>query len=253
MIYDARDCARLRLGVLLTSAVAWAAMVAVPGVSCHCRTYASGAALGQLLASQSSGSLAYGWLVMLVAMMGPMTLPALYRIRIGSFVSRRWRSSALFLASYVLVWMVAGSVLTVAELVAKWRAPGSYGPAVVVGLVGLVWQMSPFKQRCLNRCHAHPSLAAFGLAADRDAFKMGLGHGRWCVGSCWAIMLFPMLLPEWHLTAMAAATLVMLCERLEPPMTPTWRLRGFQTAMRWSRMQVFGPRTSPPPYAAAPR
>jgi predicted metal-binding membrane protein len=234
MTYDARDYARSRIGVFLASAAAWVAMVATPKVSCH--------------GYESLASAVSGWMVMLVAMMAPMTLRALDHIRVSSFVDRRWRSSALFLMGYVLVWMAAGGVLKVIELAAGQFAPRSYGPAVAAGLIACIWQASPLKQRCLNRCHSHRSLSAFGGAADWDALHMGLGHGFWCASSCWALMLFPMLLPQGHLVAMAAVTLLMFCERLDPPSTPAWRLRGFSTALRWLHRRLFGSRGAPPRY-----
>jgi predicted metal-binding membrane protein len=241
MTYDAQDHARLRIGVLLASAAAWAAMVATPDMSCH--------------GSESLASAASGWMVMMVAMMAPMTLRALYHIRISSFADRRWRSSALFLTGYGLVWMVAGGVLKAVESAARQLAPHAYGPAVAVGLIACIWQASPIKQRCLNRCHSHRSLAAFGGAADWDALLMGLDHGFWCAGSCWALMLFPMLLPQGHLVAMAAVTVLMVCERLDPPSPSAWRLRGFRTAWRWLHLRLFGSRGTPPRYptAAPPR
>ncbi len=248
MIYDPRDCATLRIGVLTTSAAAWALLLATPTNGCHCLTAASGTSLAQLFAAQSVSSASYGWLVMLVAMMAPMTLPALYQIRFSSFANRRWGTSALFLLGYAMVWMAGGVVLIGIEVVAKWRAPGSLGQALVVALLALVWQASPAKQRCLNRCHSHRSLSAFGPAAALDALRMGLGHGVWCVGSCWAIMLLPMLLPDGHLAAMAAVTVVMLCERLDPPASPAWRLRGLHTARHWVRLKLFGSPGRPPPY-----
>lgn len=251
MIYDARDCASLRIGVMATSAAAWVLMLATPEHSCSCLTEASGSSLAQLVAARSLWSAVDGWLVMLVAMMAPMTLPALYQIRRSSFVRRRSSSSALFLLGYCLVWTGAGAVLIGIEVVAKWHEPGSFAPALLVALAALVWQASPAKQRCLNRCHSHRSLSAFGLAAARDALLMGLSHGVWCVGSCWAIMLFPMLLPDGHLSAMAAVTLLMLCERLDPPASPAWRLRGFLAATRWLHLKLFGPQGSSPPYASA--
>ena len=54
-------------------------------------------------------------------------------------------------------------------------------------------EVSPIKQRCLNRCHADPEISAFGVAADIDALRFGTMHGIWCAGSCWALMLCPML------------------------------------------------------------
>jgi predicted metal-binding membrane protein len=249
MIYDAKDTVRLRAGVFVMSALGWAAMVAFPESTCHCATRAAGASLGGTFASEPMGPAALGWFVMLVAMMAPMTLPALYHIRISSFASRRFRSSALFLLGYALVWMAAGAALKAAEITTRWYAAGSFLPAVAVALFALVWQVSPFKQQCLNRCHGHGVMASFGAAADRDALVMGLDHGRWCAGSCWALMLLPMLMPVGHLVTMAAVTVLMFCERLDPPRPPAWRMRGFGTARSWLRMRLFGPRISAPPWA----
>jgi predicted metal-binding membrane protein len=235
MIYDARDCARLRLGVLLSSAVAWVAMVAVPERACHGSS------------SQPVSSRALAWLVMLTAMMAPVTLPALYHIRISTFVHRRSRSSALFLVGYGLVWTAAGGLLLAAEIMANRLMPGSFRPAIAVGLVAFVWQASPFKQRCLNRCRSHRSLAAFGVAADWDALRMGIEHGWWCAGSCWATMLSSMLLPAERVVGMAAVATLMLSERLDPPGPPAWRLRGFRTSWRWLQLRLLGPRGSLPP------
>jgi predicted metal-binding membrane protein len=101
-----------------------------------------------------------------------------------------------------------------------------------VALIALAWQFSPFKQRCLNRCHAHGELSAFGAAADLDALRFGLAHGIWCACSCWALMLFPMLLPRGHLVAMACIAVLIFCERLEQPNPPCWRWRGLGKAKR---------------------
>lgn len=248
MIYDAKDCARLQSGVWLASVAAWAGVLALPEAACHGPAAAFGNSLE--VSIDALGAMAPGWALMLVAMMAPMTLGALYQIRIASFAGRRWRSSALFLAGYAAVWMAIGAGLVAIELTARRLAPGSYLPALLVGGVALVWQASPAKQRCLNRCHAHRALRAFGLAADWDALRMGLAHGVWCVGSCWAAMLFPLLLPEGHRVAMAAVTLLMFCERLDRPQAPSWRWRGFRTAFLLLRMRVAGPRSSPPPYGS---
>ena len=100
------------------------------------------------------------------------------------------------------------------------------------------------KQRCLNRNHNHRELAAFGLAADVDVLRFGLTHGVWCVGSCWALMLFPMLLSEGHLAAMAVVTFLMISERLEQPQQLRWRvsLRGrlMRAVVGQARIRLLG-------------
>jgi len=168
---------------------------------------------------------------MLVAMMSPVLIPPIRHIRLSSFAHLRARSTALFLIGYTTIWMALGGVLLAIELVVRSFARG-YLPAAGVVLIALLWLFSPIKQRFLNRCHAHPELAAFGAAADLDALRFGMTHGTWCAGSCWALMLFPMLLPRGHVVAMAVAGVLIFSERLEQPRMPCWGWRGFGKAIR---------------------
>jgi predicted metal-binding membrane protein len=131
--------------------------------------------------------------------------------------------------------MAAGAVLTA---LAALLAPVSFVPALVAAAIATAWQFSPLKQRALNRCHAHRALAAFGRAADFDALRFGWTHGVWCVCSCWAMMLLPLLMPCGHLAAMAFVSLWMLAERFEGPVAPRWRLRAPVTAARIVIAQV---------------
>lgn len=243
MIYNSEEWARLRNAVLAVSLIAWIAILLEPRVSSCCSANGAGGSWQMLLAANPPGPLAMDWALMLVAMMGPMLVAPLYHIRISSFDRRRLRSMALFVAGYFVVWMAAGVVIIAMELAAISLLPQSYLPAAIVGLVALIWQASPFKQRCLNRCHSHRPLAAFGFAADLDVLRFGLETGLWCTGSCWAAMLFPMLLLNGHFVAMAAVALLMFCERLDPPRTPAWQWRGFGTAGRYLTTRLRGPQS----------
>ena len=128
--------------------------------------------------------------------------------------------------------VAAGGVLLAIELAVKLLAAQSYLPVGGVVLIASVWQVSPIKQRCLNRCHAHTELAAFGAAADLDALRFGLAHGVWCVGSCWALMLLPLVVSGGHIAVMAGVSLWLAAERLERPMPPRWEWRGPNKAAR---------------------
>jgi predicted metal-binding membrane protein len=185
-----------------------------------------------LLAMNSAGSLATGWALMLVAMMSPVLIPPVRYIRLRSFTRRRARSTVLFVAGYAAIWMALGGMLLTIELAVRLLAPQSYLPAAGVVLIALLWQFSPVKQRCLNSCHAHTELAAFGAAADFHALRFGMTHGIWCAGSCWALMLAPLLLPRGHVVAMATVTVLIFSERLEQPNSPCWRWRGLGKATR---------------------
>jgi predicted metal-binding membrane protein len=249
MVYDAREFARLRNCGLSISAIAWIVILVEPNASAICSPPGSSIPWRLLLASTPATSLAKGWALMLIAMMSPILVPPIYHVCLGSFARRRARSIAFFVAGYGAVWMAAGGVLLAVELARKGFAPQSYLPAAVAGLVALVWQTSPFKQTCLNRCHRHRPFAAFGIASDWELLCIGAEHGLWCAGSCSALMLFPMLLPEGHYAAMGAAGALMYCERLDRPKTPSWRWRGFGTAFRYLNLRWRGPGCGPAPSA----
>ena len=229
---------RVNISILLSSAVMWMMLLVNPGsimTLAHCPVTNSGASLvsyHMLLEMNPISSLTRGWALMLVAMMSPTLIAPIHHIRERSFKRRRVRSGALFVIGYAAIWMAAGGVLIAAMLMLNLLAPQSYLPAVVVGIITVVWQCSPIKQRFLNRGHNHSELAAFGFAADLAALRFGITHGVWCVGSCWALMLLPMLLPQGHFAAMAVVTFVMTSERLEQPRPLSWRLRFPSKLMR---------------------
>jgi predicted metal-binding membrane protein len=178
-----------------------------------------------------AGTMAAGWAIMLVAMMLPVLSAPVRHVIQRSLAARRVRAVALFVAGYAALWLAAGVPLVAVSLAAR----SSASPLTAAGLVALgvlVWQASPLKQVCLNRLHGHPALAAFGLAADVDALRFGLWHGFWCVGSCFGVMLLPMLFPSLHLLGMVLASFWMWGEQLERPALPSWRWRVPLKALR---------------------
>jgi len=230
----ARERAQVRTPVLFISAAAWILLVAGPGgtaLSAHCPP-AMAASLKLLLAVNPPAVLAAGWALMLAAMMAPMLIAPVRHVRDSSFARRRARAIMLFVAGYAAVWMAAGAMLMALALAVRLAAPESWLVVALGTVIALVWQFSPFKQRCLNRGHAHFELAAFGVAADIGALRFGLTHGVWCVGSCWALMLLPLLVSRGHVAAMAAVSLWLFAERFDTPMPPRWRLRGPGRAAR---------------------
>ena len=242
MIYNAKEYTRLRNAILCVSLIAWIIMLTEPRSSSCCAL--------TLVTFIPPSSFAKDWALMLIAMMAPTLVGSVYYIWSNSFARRRLRSIALFTVGYGAVWMAAGYILFAVKLAGESRMPQSYFPAIVVALLAFVWQASPFKQRCLNRCHGHRSLSPFGLAADGDAARLGFEHGFWCTCSCWAAMLFPILLPAGHFVAMIGVSIVMFCERLDPPRTPSWRWRGLGTASRYLILRLRGAQCDPAPWAS---
>jgi predicted metal-binding membrane protein len=194
------------------------------------------------LALNAPATLALGWLLMLTAMMTPLIVAPLRHVRDRSFARRRARAMLLFVAGYIAVWMVAGVPLQALALVVQSSV---LDPLACLGLgaaAATLWQVSPAKQWCLNRCHRRPQLAAFGLPAERDALGFGLSHGAACIGACWALMALPLLFEQGQVLAMTAVAGFVFAERLERPAPLEWRWRGLGKALRitiaQARLQV---------------
>jgi predicted metal-binding membrane protein len=169
--------------------------------------------------------LAWPWLTMLLAMMPPLLARPVAHLWERSLARRRLRAIALFAAGYVAVWMLAGIVLMMAAIALKTLVGAAFLPAPAVAVaIALLWQATPVKQACLNRCHRLPRLSAFGLAADRDCLRYGLVAAFWCVGTCWALMLVPLVADQAHAAVMAVSAVVLLAERAAPARPLRWRL-----------------------------
>ena len=245
----ARERWLARIPLLLISASAWVLLLLYPDTMtlhaiCSMATMEHPPpSLTSMFALDTSASMAAGWFLMLAAMMAPTLTAPVCHVRDRSFARRRPRAIALFAAGYIVVWMISGVLLSLLVLGLRTIIPNPAGVLAVIALAAFVWQISPMKQRSLNRCHAHPALSAFGLAADIDALRLGLKHAIWCVASCWALMLLPMLLPSAHLAAMALITFWILAERLDTPSPPRWRWHGpgrtaFRLALAQAKMRL---------------
>jgi predicted metal-binding membrane protein len=142
----------------------------------------------------------------------------------------------LFAVGYTILWICAASGLQLLALGGHWIAPTSLVYFVVAAAA--LWQASPGKQWCLNRCHRRPQLAAFGVAADRDALVYGLTHGAVCAGACWGLMLLPLSVGSLHLPLMAVVALFAAAERVERPAPLAWQWRWPGRALRIAAAQL---------------
>ena len=176
---------------------------------------AAGSAIRAEFALADPGSIATEWLLMTLAMMLPLALPAIAHVAARSFFRRRERALAIFVSGFALVWFAAGvlaiPLLLLSDAVLDSAGLGRWGGIIGCALAAL-WQVSPAKGLALRRCHLRPSLPAVGPAADLGALAFGVGHGLRCLRSCFAMMV-PPLLGGQHLMAMAVVTLLLFAER----------------------------------------
>ena len=161
---------------------------------------------------------------MITAMMLPTSLPliALFR-RLVSGRRERGRLVALLVAGYLAVWTVFGVVIHLMDwglhhLLTDGLAIGEgvrwlgIAPLALAGL----YQFMPLKHRCLDRCRSPLSFIVEhwrGRRAWSEAFALGIRHGLFCLGCCWALMLLMFAVGLGSLVWMLLIGVVMAVEK----------------------------------------
>ena len=90
--------------------------------------------------------------------------------------------------------------------------------AGVLAAAGL-FQFSALKYRCLEQCHAPFGFVSsrwHGRAPSMEAFRLGVDHGVFCVGCCWALMLLMFVVGVGSVGWMLAIAVVMAAEKNLP-------------------------------------
>ena len=162
------------------------------------------------------------WQAMVAAMMLPSSLPLIRLFEAASRAQDRLRRvRAAFFAGYAAVWTGFGALAFVGDdavhhtvdatpwLEARpWLIGGT-----TLAVAGL-FQFSGLKDKCLSKCrHPAPYLLSHYRRGAANAFRLGSGHGLFCLGCCWALMLVMFAAGVAMLWWMAALTLVMVYEK----------------------------------------
>jgi predicted metal-binding membrane protein len=154
-----------------------------------------------------------GWTLMAVAMMVPVTLPAVRHVGLNSIRRRRHRAMALYLAVYVAIWVAFGVPALAAERLAR-ETLGLDGRVLLVGALAVAagWQLTRVKRRALFRCRRTVPLPPVGLRADAGCARFALRQGWRCVTSCWALMMVMVVAGHASLLWMTALTALFVVE-----------------------------------------
>ena len=89
------------------------------------------------------------------------------------------------------------------------------GGLVLIG-AGL-FQLTPLKTACLSKCRTPMMFLNTRWREGRSgSFIMGLDHGTFCLGCCWALMLVMFVAGVMNLFWMAALAALMLAEKIVP-------------------------------------
>lgn len=166
------------------------------------------------------------WLLMMLAMMLPSALPMLLlyqqMLRRRLPASQHLLALGLFIAAYLLVW---GGFSLLATLLQGWldhlallspdlRSTSTWLAAALLFGAGL-YQWLPLKQACLRHCQG-PALflASHWRPGVSGGWRMGLRHGLYCLGCCWALMGLLFVVGVMNLLWVAVIAAYVLLEKL---------------------------------------
>jgi len=168
------------------------------------------------------------WVVMMAGMMLPSAAPAflLYAsvIRRSPDGARTPAHVYAFAGGYLLVWTVFSLAATVLQrLLAGWlllspmmdAQDSKFGGALLIAAG--VFQFTPMKRACLESCRSPAEfITTHWRAGVAGGFYLGVAHGLFCLGCCWALMLLLFVGGVMNLWWIAALTVFVLLEKLAP-------------------------------------
>jgi predicted metal-binding membrane protein len=167
-----------------------------------------------------------GWTVMMGGMMLPSAAPMI--LAFAAVQARRNRNDAVptwtFVAFYILVWAYAGFAVYIFLHAGRdllhhfdWYQNGAWARLALGGtlIFAGLYQFTPLKRLCLRRCRS--PLAFLKHHWRDDPFELGVWHGLYCLGCCWA--LFGVMIAAagtMNIAWMLIMTLVVFAEKALP-------------------------------------
>ncbi|HKK13772.1 MAG TPA: DUF2182 domain-containing protein [Gammaproteobacteria bacterium] len=192
------------------------------------------------------------WAVMMVGMMLPSAAPAI--LLYGSIAKKNRADGSIlpatwvFASGYLFVWTlfsVAATVLQAAfqetRLLTPAMASASTWLSGVLLVAAGVYQWLPVKGACLEKCRSPLQLFLFHWRpGTAGAFRMGVEHGWFCVGCCWALMLLLFAAGVMNLLWVAVIAGFVLIEKVLPGGTLIGRLGGIGLALTGAGVIIAG-------------
>jgi predicted metal-binding membrane protein len=164
------------------------------------------------------------WAVMMAAMMLPSALPMILTfVEISARTGDRMRGRS-FVAAYLAIWFA----FSVGAAALQWllQSVGWLNPMIVstsalltgaLLLIAGAYQFSPLKRMCLSHCRTPMGfLLGEWRGGVGGAFRMGLRHGLFCVGCCWALMALLFVGGVMNLAWIAALSIGVALEKMLP-------------------------------------
>jgi predicted metal-binding membrane protein len=170
------------------------------------------------------------WVVMMAAMMFPSIAPMVMmyaRIQRGRREQGKVApagGTSVFVAGYLVSWAAAGLAGYVLFNTGQEVAPESLswdegGPYLAGGIIvaAAIYQLTPLKDVCLRHCRSPLMFILQHYRPGRaGGLWMGIQHGGYCVGCCWALMAALFALGVMSIGWMAFIAALIAIEKLLP-------------------------------------
>jgi predicted metal-binding membrane protein len=165
------------------------------------------------------------WAVMMAAMMLPSAAPiVLLYARVGPPRGRPALRVAALIAGYLGVWSAFSAAATAIQrllsmslLVTPMMEMASRRGAGILLVLAGAYQFTPAKIACLRACRSPMSYVMRRTGAGAGgALLLGLEHGAYCLGCCWALMLLLFAGGVMNLSVIVGLTAVVLLEKAAP-------------------------------------
>jgi len=180
------------------SAIDMTRMGRTPGV------HALGLGSGMFTMPSPSWTLAYGfavlamWWTMMLAMMLPSATPMILQYAAISRLRRDRNSIRLSPYVFAIGYGLAWGSFSLAAVLLQWQLSEArlLSPMMLTAtrwlaaalLIGAgIWQVSALKLHCLALCRS--PIEFLVRHRHQGALRLGLTHGVYCLGCCWALML----------------------------------------------------------------
>jgi len=243
-----RDRVVIAACVVLLTALAWAYLIHLDRQMSASMEFASQmAAMGMTMDKPWTAADAFFtfamWAVMMVGMMAGTAMPTLLLFA-SAHAGRGQRGAPLgvllFGLGYLTVWTGFSALATFAQwalhraaMLSPAMQTSSPRLAGVILLAAGAYQLTPWKGACLTHCR---SPLGFLMTNWRDgkwgAIRMGLVHGAYCLGCCWALMSVLFVVGVMNLAWVAALTVFVLLEKIGPAGEIVARVAGVAIAVR---------------------
>jgi predicted metal-binding membrane protein len=166
-----------------------------------------------------------GFQVMIFAMMVPSSMSLVYMVVFASRRQQRsWMMQGAFLVGYALVWTAFALVALVADTCLHWLVSHwfwlylhSWLISATIFVLAGGFQFSSLKKHCLKQNRS--PLGFFSRYYPKGtgaSLGLGLRHGLFCLGGCWALMLVMFGIGTGSIIWMAVLTGVMVIEKTYP-------------------------------------